>query len=216
MSRKRIGLRIKDKTRDQLERVRGGLSRTDYVEGAVWAQIARDLKKTETPHEYSLDDGKPVQKIDMVEDGPAGPMFVWLCDLCGQPLNQWEKCNSGIHVGPKGTGSTGTPVKSTILAALLRQSKDHPVSIIEDNRMPPNMAVNVPSGGVFVDGRKIEKPFFGGGIVGARISPQANVERERRMDDLKRTSSNSFTICSSAKSRAGVVPVPKKAQKGRK
>jgi hypothetical protein len=140
---------MKDETRDQLERVRGGLSRTDYIEGAVLAQIARDLKKTE-PKDFDTPD----------------------CHFL--------------------------------------------VDIIEDDRMPPNMAVAVPSGEVFVDGRKIEKPFFGGGIVGARISPQANIEREKRMDDLKRTSSNSFTVRSSAESKSGVLPVPKKAQKGRR
>jgi hypothetical protein len=124
--RKQIGLRMKDETRDQLERVRGGLSRTDYIEGAVLAQIARDLKKVETPHEYSLD--------------------------------------------------TGTPV-----------------DIIEDDRMPPNMAVTVPGEEVFVGGEK----------VGSLIPPTAG-------------SVSWGPVRSSAESKSGVLPVPKRAQKGRK
>lgn len=45
--RKQIGLRMNDETRGQLERIREyrNISRTDYIEGAVLAQIARDLKK---------------------------------------------------------------------------------------------------------------------------------------------------------------------------
>ena len=215
MSRKQIGLRMKDETRDQLERVRGGLSRTDYIEGAVLAQIARDLKKTDNDgwscDGTRIEDGALVRKVDMVEDGPGGPMYIWVCDFCGQPLNPWEKCNSGIHVGPNETGSTGTPVKSTILAALLRQSKDDPVSIIEDDRMPPNMAVAVPSGEVFVDRKQIEEPFFGGGAMEPPIGPQGPIEPVAR-----NISPSAYSIRPSAESRAGVVPVPKKAQKGRK
>lgn len=234
MSRKQIGLRMKDETRDQLERVRGGLSRTDYIEGAVLAQIARDLKRVETPHEYSLDtggpvcsvhsntmpcpfcvtsldDGKPVQKIDMVEDGPAGPMFVWLCGLCGQPLNQWEKCNSGIHVGPNETGSQGTPVKSTILAALLRQSKFREGELqdgsrIEDGEVYPQPLIERRDGSADME-RCIE----------AQIEAQKNRPLNQQIKALKENPpSNGFAVRSSAESRAGVVPVPKKAQKGRR
>jgi hypothetical protein len=167
--RKQIGLRMKDETRDQLERVRGGLSRTDYIEGAVLAQIARDLKKVETPHEYSLD--------------------------------------------------TGTPV-----------------DIIEDDRMPPNMAVAVPSGEVFVNGEQVEvnKPSLCGrimvgsgtdsydpvcvlasGHLGSCKSPTA-IDHRRIVVSENLEYNPKGHVRSSAESKSGVLPVPKKAVKGRK
>jgi len=181
--RKQIGLRIKDETRDRLERVRGSLSRTDYIEGAVLAQIARDLKKTETPHEYSLDTGLPVYKVDMMEDGPGGPMYTWVCDLCGQPFNQWEECNSGIHVGSDGE-TKGKPIKSTILAALLRQSSIGQ-NVLQDD-----------------------------GADAMREEIASQYEAQKTLGHLPQIILRPGVVRSSAESKSGVLPVPKKAQKG--
>lgn len=192
MSRKQIGLRMKDETRDQLEKVRGSLSRTDYIEGAVLAQIARDLKKTEE---------ELLGSVDVIEDGPGGPMYIWVCDQCGQPINQWEQCNSGIHVEPNGSGAIGKPIKSTILASLLREKADTPLPLIQtDKRMPPNMAVSIPGGEVFVGGDKVDSEIIGDHTVLA--------EKNKPLYD--------WPIRSSAESKANVLPVPKKAVKGRK
>jgi hypothetical protein len=156
--RKQIGLRMKDETRDQLERVRGGLSRTDYIEGAVLAQIARDLKKTEPER------------------------------------------------------------------VLIRP-------------IPPEMGNEeaIP---------QIDEPFFGGGIMGPPVGPQGDIEpiverrdgsadMERCIEDQieaqknrplnqqmkalrENPPPNGFAVRSSAESKSGVLPVPKKAQKGRR
>jgi hypothetical protein len=55
------------------------------------------------------------------EDGPGGPIYVWVCELCGQPVGSRTECNSAIHVGPNGIGAKGKPVKSTELASRLRR-----------------------------------------------------------------------------------------------
>ncbi len=49
------------------------------------------------------------------EDGPGGTIYVWVCELCGQPLRPGTECNSGIHVGPDGH-RRGKAIKSTDLA----------------------------------------------------------------------------------------------------
>lgn len=155
MSRKQIGLRMKDETRDQLERVRGGLSRTDYIEGAVLAQIARDLK--DEPTRYTLSSFDPESQRQI------------LAQISGELEAKQEKRVAIASLG---------------------------IDIIEDERMPPNMAITVPSGEVFVGGKKIDN---------SPIEPVA-----------RNLSQEAYSIRPSAESKAGVLPVPKKAQKGRK
>jgi hypothetical protein len=48
-------------------------------------------------HQDSKDVGAAVP---VYQDGPCGPVFVWLCPLCGQPGGEGDRCNSGIHQGP--------------------------------------------------------------------------------------------------------------------
>lgn len=45
---------------------------------------------------------------------------VYVCDKCGQPLEQGELCNSSIHVGP-GEQPNGKAIPSTELAEELRE-----------------------------------------------------------------------------------------------
>lgn len=128
--RKQIGLRMKDETRDQLERVRGGLSRTDYVEGAVLAQIARDLKKTE-PKDFDTPD-----------------------------------CNFSADISPAPTTNDWVAVEETHY-------------------------------------RRLEAEHD---------APDTDLGQSLKDRGLP----NGFAVRSSAESKAGVLPVPKKAQKGRK
>lgn len=131
---------MKDETRDQLERVRGGLSRTDYIEGAVLAQIARDLKKTEIP------------QIDR-------PFF--------------------------GGGSMGPPIGP--------QGDIEPIVERRDGSADMERCIE------------------------AQIEAQKNRLLNRQIKALKEDSlSNGFAVRSSAESKSGVLPVPKKGQKGRK
>lgn len=48
--------------------------------------------------------------------------FVWICDLCGQPLESEEsECSSGVHVGPSGQ-RRGKAIRSTDLAEHAREA----------------------------------------------------------------------------------------------
>lgn len=173
MSRKQIGLRMKDETRDQLEKVRGSLSRTDYIEGAVLAQIARDLKDPDLP---SLEDYR---------NAPSG---------IGPLAYEWEdKPHRLVYdlIKRLGWSPPGGEFPNT---------KEPNVSIIEDERMPPNMVVSVPGGEVFVGGDKIDSEIIGDHTVLA--------EKNKPAYD--------WPVRSSAESKANVLPVPKKTVKGRK
>ena len=57
-----------------------------------------------------------LRDVTVWEDGPGGPLFVWVCELCGQPCSPGNLCNSAIHVGPH-KPANGKVVKSTDLAA---------------------------------------------------------------------------------------------------
>jgi hypothetical protein len=140
--RKQIGLRIKDETRDQVEKVRGKLSRTDYIEGAVLTQIARDLKpelQTET------------RSILRMKASVSGT-----CPICSNSMRVEDV------------------------------DTDNPVDIIESDLRDDSR----------IDG--------------------GDVYRSQIQILNKRPLPKGFAVRSSAESRAGVMPVPKNAQRGRK
>ena len=63
-----------------------------------------------------------LHEVPTYEDNPIEGVYVYLCDLCGQPLRPSAKCNSDLHVGPNG-GKKGKAVKSTQMARNLRRGK---------------------------------------------------------------------------------------------
>ena len=56
-----------------------------------------------------------ISAIPAFEDNPTEGIYIYLCDLCGQPLPPQKECNSGLHIGPLG-GTRGKAIKSTELA----------------------------------------------------------------------------------------------------
>jgi hypothetical protein len=60
--------------------------------------------------------------VPLAEDGPGGPIGVYICPLCGQALGAAdERCNSGIHEGPDSDyEKRPTAVLSTQFVAELR------------------------------------------------------------------------------------------------
>lgn len=62
-----------------------------------------------------------IGKASIYEDNPTAGIYVYLCNLCGQPMAPDRECNSGIHVGPNG-GPKGKPVKSVDLVWNLRNA----------------------------------------------------------------------------------------------
>ena len=60
-----------------------------------------------------------IGEVPMYEDEPTLGLYVYICNLCGQPLPPESECNSGLHVGPDGKNQ-GQSVRSTDLVYLLR------------------------------------------------------------------------------------------------
>lgn len=160
--RKQIGLRMKDETRDQLERVRGGLSRTDYIEGAVLAQIARDKCRIS---------GFDTEKARIVSMGTVvdGKATGWVMDGGNYP---------GLTISADGSELLGgwTIQELERIAELVDSIKQ---GSVERKGIDPSDygLLPVPTG--FME------------ITHHRVRP-------------------------SAESKSGVLPVPKKAQKGHK
>lgn len=71
----------------------------------------------------TLDGNTKGWAVDLYED-PAdqGMLYIWLCPLCGQPLPEGQRCNSGAHQGPADAeGSGPLAVRSIDLAQSIYQ-----------------------------------------------------------------------------------------------
>lgn len=47
--------------------------------------------------------------VDLHEaDDAQGMLYIWMCPLCGQPMKEGDRCNSGVHQGPDTVGTEDT------------------------------------------------------------------------------------------------------------
>jgi hypothetical protein len=213
MSRKQIGLRMKDETRDQLERVRGGLSRTDYIEGAVLAQIARDLKDAPTRYTLSsfdpesqrqilaqisqLEAKKQEKRIAIIENENMPPNMA--VTVPGTTDAKWLKAT----ITTVGTVIDGIAVGWAI------EGGDYPgILRLEDgSELLGGWSIpELEQIASLVNSNKFEHDFPDSEIVGGDHTVLA--EKNKPLYD--------WPVRSSAESKSGVLPVPKKAMKGRK
>jgi len=59
-------------------------------------------------------------------------LFVYVCDLCGQPLAPGSSCASGLHTGPGSLEFRGAAVRTDVLVAELNAARAELREVLSD------------------------------------------------------------------------------------
>jgi len=73
---------------------------------------------------------KPIAPCFIEE--PHGAIFIYVCELCGQPLEPESECASGIHTSPNCLQLRGRPVRSDVIVSELAALREKLAEAVDD------------------------------------------------------------------------------------